>query len=173
MSEPQPFTTDRISDLVQLCLAAIVTAAASFDPAIDLPQRQIAGAGTIPYDCEQVVVNLIQVGTGTPEPTGAGFRAGAATYPNPGSNITLYQATVALAIVRCTSTTPPGPRGQGIPTPDAYLANLTAASTDAAVLLAALDTLGQTLISATPRTVTAGIPAGGLVATSARVNLLV
>lgn len=164
-----PFEITRVSDLVQSCLAALVASAAGLS--VSLPSRQIAAAGSVPYDCSQVVVTVIQIGTGTPEPTGP--RTGMLTYPNADSNSTLYQATIQLAIVRGTHDTPTGPLGQTAPTPAAYLANLTNASQDAAALIRAVNQIAENEMSAVPRTVTIGTPQGGLVATSARITVLV
>lgn len=167
-----PFNADRVENLVVLCLGAIVTAAANFTPAVTLPSRQIAGAGTIPNDCEQVYATVQSVTTGTPEPLGT---SGVSTWPTQadGGNQTLYSAVIMLAIVRKTNDTPTGPLGQTAPTPTAYLANLGAASQDMAVLMAALATIGEQQSSATPRVETAGTPQGGLVTTSCRVTVLV
>lgn len=167
-----PFDADRVQLLVTSCLAAIVAAAASFTPPVSLPARQIAAAGTIPNDCEQVYATYQTVTTGTPEPRGDG---GAGTWPpvSAGGNQTLYVAVIQLAIVRKTADTPTGPLGQIPPTPTAYLANLAASSRDVAVLMAAVGQIADAQMSATPRTETAGPPLGGLFTTSCRVSVLV
>lgn len=167
-----PFDADRVQALVVLALGAIVTSAANFTPPIALPARQIAGAGTIPNDCEQVYAAVQTVTTGTPEPLGT---SGVSTWPTQadGANQTMYSAVLQLAIVRKTNDTPTSPLGQVAPTPAAYLANLAATSADMAILMAALAQLGVAQSSATPRVETAGSPQGGMVTTSCRVTVLV
>lgn len=168
----EPFDVTRVENLVVECLNAIVSAAASFSPPVVLPSRQIAGAGNIPYDCEQVLATIQLVATGAPEQRSS---LSASTWPPQadGANQTLYQATIVMAIVRKTNDTPTGPLGNIAPAPTAYLANLAAVSQDMAVLMAALSQIADAQISATPRTLTAGNPQGGLIPTSVRFTVLV
>lgn len=166
-----PFDADRIENLVTSCLNAIVSTAASFDPAVALPARQIAGAGNIPNDCAQVYATVMTVTTGTPEPLG---NSGAGTWPpaTADGNQTMYSAVIILAIVRATNDTPTGPLGQNPPTPAAYLANLAQSSQDMAVLMAAVGQIADAQMSATPRTETAGTPQGGMVTTNCRLTVI-
>lgn len=166
-----PFDADRVENLVVLALNAIVSSAAGFSPAISLPSRQIAGAGLIPYDCEQVFAAVQTVTTGTPEPLGA---PGTSTFPTTasGANQTLYSAVIQLAIVRKSKELITG-LGQVPPPPSAFLANLGYASQDMAILMAAVGLIADAQMSATPRQELAGNPQGGLVATTCRVTVLV
>lgn len=166
-----PFNADRIENLVTLALGAIVSAASSFSPAISLPSRQIAGAGLIPYDCAFVFASVQTVTTGAPEGKNL---PGTATFPTTGSgaNFTLYQAVILLGIVRDSAEVMTG-LGQQAPAPASYLANLAIASKDMAILLAAIGQIADAQISATPETMTAGSPKGALVATTARITVLV
>lgn len=165
-----PFDADRIENLVTSALNAIVSAAASFTPAVSLPGRQIAGAGLIPYDCEQVYVSFLTSSLGTPEPLGA---SGVSTWPAQadGANQTLYNAVLQLAIVRPSQELIQG-MGNAAPPTTQYLANLAQISQDTAVLMAAINQIATAQMSATPRTITAGSPQGALVATTCRLTVL-
>lgn len=166
-----PFDASRIENLVTLCLGAIVTSAASFAPAIELPSRQIAGVGLIPYDCEQVLASMQSLTTGIPESTG--FYTGANTWPpfDAGANNTMYQATLTLAIVRNSKEVITGV-GNNPPPASAYLANLGMVSADMAVLLAAVSQIADAQHSAVPQTELPGGPLGGLVASVCRITVL-
>lgn len=166
-----PFDVNRVENLVTEALNAIISVASSFSPAISLPSRQIAGAGLIPYDCAMVFASVQTVTTGAPEGKNL---PGTATYPTTGSgaNFTLYQAVILLGIVRDSQEKMTG-LGQQAPAPAAYLANLGIASQDMAILLGAIGQIADAQISATPETLTAGSPQGVLVATTARIAVLV
>ncbi len=165
-----PFDADRVETLVTACLNAIVSAASGFTPAVTLPSRQIAGAGPIPYDCEQVFATVLSVGTGTPEPLGL---SGIATWPTTasGANFTLYNATLQLAILRESREKITG-MGNSAPDPSLFGQNLGLASQDIAVLQAALAQIGEAFSTATPRTESVAV-GGGLLATTCRVIMLV
>lgn len=172
MTDPNTdaFDVTRVSDYVIGALAEIVAAATRLG--VTLPARQIVGVGIIPADCEQVVASLIQLTTGAPE--AAGGRSGAGTYPNAASNMTIYQATVSLEITRKTTELPQGRLGNALPDPSLFAANLTSASGDAAVLIAAINALAEDqIVNAIPRTVTAGAPQGGMFKVSARITAVV
>lgn len=165
-----PFDTDRVENLVTSFLTAIVSAAASFTPPVTLPARQISGAGRIPYDCEEVFATVLTVGTGTPEALGL---TGTSTFPvtASGANQTLYNAVILLAIVR---TSLEKITGMGIvpPDPTLFTGNLGLISQDTAVLMAALGQVAEAQSSASPRTITANSPQGGLIATTLQVTIL-
>lgn len=171
--EGAPFNTDRVELAIVGCLNAIVSAAASFSTPITLPSRQIAGAGLIPYDCEQVFATVITLGTGTPEPRGTS-NSGAGTWPDAstGANYTLYNAVVSLGIVRNSVEKMTGV-GNTAPQPSAYLANLGLVSQDVALLWAAITQIQDAQTTAAPTTETAGPPQGGLIATTARITILI
>lgn len=166
MSEPTDFGLTRISDFVAGALQHVLDAAARLG--VELPDRAIVGTGIIPADCEQVVASLLTFGTGAPE--GVGGRTGAGTYPGPESNMTIYQVTITLEIMRKTTEIM---TGRTAPAPSTYVANLMAASRDAAVILAAVDAIADDQVSAIPRSVTAGSPQGGVFKTSARITAVV
>lgn len=169
-----PFTVDRVENAVVQCLNAIVSAAASFTPAIALPGRQIAGEGIIPYDCEQVFASVMTLGTGTPEPARGTSSSGVGTWPpiGNGANYTFFSATIQLAVVRNTLEKMTG-LGQQAPTPAAYLGNLGLVSKDIALLWAAIVQIQDAEVTAAPTRQTAGNPQGGLVATSAQITILI
>lgn len=168
-----PFDANRVELAIVGCLNAIVSAAASFAPPLVLPSRQIAGAGLIPYDCEQVFATVITLGTGTPEP-GRSSNSGAGTWPaiSTGANMTLFNAVVSLGIVRNSVEKVTG-LGTNAPTPAAYLANLGLVSQDVALLWAAITQIQDAQITAIPTTEVAGPPQGALIATTARITILI
>lgn len=171
--EGAPFDTDRVELAIVGCLNAIVSAAANFSTPVVLPSRQIAGAGLIPYDCEQVFATVVTLGTGTPEP-GRASNSGVGTWPGlaTGANYTLFNATVSLGIVRKSIERVTG-LGQIPPTPAAYLSNLGLVSSDVAVLWAAISQIQELQSSAAPTSETTGPPQGGLIATTARITILI
>lgn len=173
LPDPDPvFAVDRVLALVNNAIQAIADAATALSVA--LPSRVVVAAAAVPFDCEQVLAYIQSIRTAAPE---AGRNSGGGTYPNPGAQMTLYQATVQLTIVRGTATLPAQSGvGQTAPAPSSYLNNLTTASGDAAVLLHAANLAetrdGMYGVGAAPRTVTFSAPQGGLVAAGCSVTLL-
>lgn len=164
-----PFDVDRVSNEVNSVMLAVVNAAANLG--VSLPTRQIVGPGTVPYDCEQVVVSIQMVVTGAPENHG---QPTTGTWPPGGeANMTMFTGTFLVAIVRNANAVMNGANGTVPPNPDQYLADLTQASADVAVLEAAANQIAAANISATPRTVTTGSPQGGLVAVTMRIQSLI
>lgn len=162
------FAVDRLTLAVEAVLAAVVDAAG--DLGVTIPGRQLTSVGSIPYDCPQVAVYATQITTGAPE-----SRSGVGTYPNHGANVTLYQVSMVIAIVRDTQEIPTGAHGTVAPAPATYLSNLTQASGDAAVLIRAANALaeGDIGVGASTRQVTLAAPSGAVIATSIRMNLSV
>lgn len=104
-----------------------VTASAA-EAGVSLPDRHLVTTGSAVYDCEMVAVTYITVGTGIPGAT-ADAMAGILQQRPP-----VWQAVLGVAIVRCASERPDGPRNSRPPTAAGIEADSAAASADAAVI---------------------------------------
>lgn len=142
-STVQVFDADTLLTCVQRVMAAIVDSGDALPGSTPLPARQIVSTAGVTWDCPMLFVAALEVRLGLPEPVGSDLMSpGVLTYP-PQANQTAWNATVEAGVVRQALAQPTvkGPR-QASPAVDKYEADLTAVSSDTAVLLNAAQTLG-------------------------------
>jgi hypothetical protein len=140
LTVPQIFDADSLTAACQRVLDAIVAAAAALPDAVTIPDRQILSTAGVTWDCQMVFVAALSVQLGIPESASEPQLGGLNTWPQ---GVQMWTVTVEAGIVRQASAEPAdGVPSYTPPTPDQYLTDLTAVSSDTAVLFNAAAALG-------------------------------
>lgn len=140
LTVPQIFAADSVTAACQRVLDAVLAAAAALPNVVPLPDRQILSTAGVTWDCQMVFVAALSVQLGIPENVSDPQLGGLDTYPQ---GITMWTVTVEAGIVRQASAEPQDGVPEYIPpTPDEYYTDLTAVSSDTAVLFNAAAALG-------------------------------